>query len=437
MGLVILDHRGKEISTEMLKKEHSPVREGDYVDEGMFPGGILGMLTPARVLGLMQLADEGEPEAFLTLAELMEEIDGHYRSVISTRRLMVSSAPRIVIAAGDSEAQKQQRDAVQQLIESDACTDLVFHCTDGIAKGYAITEILWDFDAKGPARWMPRGYRWRDPRRFELDPLNAKPLRYKDGSRNGKPLPPGKYVVHHPRLKNGPVIRGGIARAAAVPFVCKRQSARDMMRFLEQYGIPPRIGRYASGASRRDIKSLMGMLGNLGSDGYAAISEKVKLELLEAKGGSAGSFIDAAKYWDQQISKVVLGQTMTADDGASKSQATVHNMVRLDIAQHDAQAISTDINACLIRPFIDLNFGPPSDGLYPRFSIVIREKENLAALMNVVAAMVDRGALIDGRELRERVGFSTPDADAELLEPITKQRPADEGAKSKEGKDAE
>nr|WP_284521082.1 DUF935 family protein [Shigella boydii] len=47
---------------------------------------------------------------------------------------------------------------------------------------------------------------------------------------------------------------------------------------------------------------------------------------------------------DAQISKAVLGQTMTTDNGSSRSQADVHNQVRMDIVRWDARQLANTLN---------------------------------------------------------------------------------------------
>ena len=58
------------------------------------------------------------------------------------------------------------------------------------------------------------------------------------------------------------------------------------------------------------------------------------------------------------MSKVVLGQTMTDENGGSLAQAMVHNQIRIDILQDDARQLANTINRDLIAPFVALNFGP-------------------------------------------------------------------------------
>ena len=48
-------------------------------------------LTPARLVMILHLANQGDPEQFLGLAEEMEERDAHYFSVLGSRKRALSS----------------------------------------------------------------------------------------------------------------------------------------------------------------------------------------------------------------------------------------------------------------------------------------------------------------------------------------------------------
>ena len=74
-------------------------------------GGVVSSgLTPRRLAILLEQAASGDLNAYLTLAEEMEERDPHYASVLRTRKLAVSSLPVQVVPASDSteDAQKTQ-----------------------------------------------------------------------------------------------------------------------------------------------------------------------------------------------------------------------------------------------------------------------------------------------------------------------------------------
>lgn len=124
-------------------------------------------------------------------------------------------------------------------------------------------------------------------------------------------------------------------------------------------------GRYGPDAAESDIETLMGAVANLGSDAAAVMPDSMRIEFHQPSSrAGADVFRDLARYMDSQISKAVLGQTMTTDDGSSRAQAEVHNAVRGDILAADARQLAATLQRDLIAPFTRLNFG--ADAAPPR-----------------------------------------------------------------------
>jgi phage gp29-like protein len=144
-----------------------------------------------------------------------------------------------------------------------------------------------------------------------------------------------------------------------------------------------------------------------------AESTKITFEAAANTAGAGEFFKTLAEFWDKQISKGILGQTMTADDGASKSQAVVHNEVRLDILEADAKALSKTLQAQVVKPFLDLNHGP-SDR-YPKITLVVPKPEDIKALVDALSKLVPLGLKVEQSVIRDKLGIPDPAKDAELL----------------------
>ncbi|MBL4876389.1 MAG: DUF935 family protein, partial [Cohaesibacteraceae bacterium] len=124
-------------------------------------------------------------------------------------------------------------------------------------------------------------------------------------------------------------------------------------------------------------------------------------------------FKEFAEYLDGMISKAVLGQTMTTDDGSSQAQAEVHDRVRMDILQADAKQLSATINMHLIRPYVDMNFGVQE--AYPTFKIEPQIPEDLDLLSRVIERLAKLGLKISQKEIRDKFGLSEPDKGEEVI----------------------
>ncbi len=262
-----------------------------------------------------------------------------------------------MIAASNSALDKKIADAVREMISAPTFVDdYVTDLLDALGKGYAIVETLWDKSAK---EWWPVAWKWRDQRFFQLDRRDGFHLRLKEeGSHYGIELPAYKFSIHRPKLKSGLPIRTGLARLAAWAFLFKSYTLKDWMAFLEVYGMPLRVGKYGASSSHEERRVLIQAVRDLSSDAAAIIPKEMEIEFIEAAGGSGNAvFAAKAEYLDRQISKGVLGQTMTTDDGSSFSQARIHENVRHDIARADARQLALTANRDLIVPFVEINFG--------------------------------------------------------------------------------
>ncbi len=390
-------------------------------------------LTPDRLRAILRAADRGEQRDYLTLAEEMEERDPHYAAVLGVRKRAVSALKPEVEAASDAARDLDVAKAVRELVGGPQFPALVEDCLDALGKGFAAVEIVW----RRGRRWTPERYEWRDPRWFRWDLEDGRTLRLLDdccagrqdccagrqdccaGRQNcyrGVPLAPAKWIVHVPRLRSGLPARGGLARPAAAAYLVKAYAITDWTAYAEVYGMPLRLGRYGPGATENDIETLIGAVANLGTDAAAVMPDSMRIEFQQAASGAGGGaeiFRDLAKYVDSQISKAVLGQTMTTDDGSSRAQAQVHDAVRGDILRSDARQLAATLNRDLVTPFVRLNFG--AEVAAPRLLLPAAEPEDTEALARALQRLVPLGLPVQASVVRDRLGLPDPEEGAALL----------------------
>jgi len=411
-GTGLIDTKGRPLAANkaMAKELAAPTVDGV---RSIWTETIISGLEPLILADILRNAANGFPDRFFLLAEEMEERDLHYRAVLSTRRLALTGIEPYVAAAGSGAAEKKQAEALSEVIGQAAFVDnCVSDMLDALAKGYSVVEIIWD---KSPGEWRPMDFRWRNQRFFRLSREDGETLLLKtDDEREGIELEPYKFIIHKPKLKSGLPIRGGLARLAAWGFLFKNYTLKDWMGFLEVFGMPFRVGRYGASSSDEERRVLITALRDLSTDAAAIIPKEMEIEFIEAKGGAGNAvFASMAEYLDKQISKAVLGQTMTTDDGASLSQAKIHENVRHDIARADARQLAATLNRDLVRPFIDINFGRQEK--YPEIIFPVREERDLPGLTAALEKLVPLGLRVAEKEVREELGLSEPQPDDILL----------------------
>jgi phage gp29-like protein len=372
-------------------------------------------LTPLRMGNLMREADRGNITAYLTLAEEMEEREPHYASVLGTRKLGVSGSQPTVISPTDSPDDKAICDDLERLVADPLFEGLILDCMDGVPKGFAMVEIIWE---RSERQWMPIRFEFREQRHFlfDKDTMKRPLLRTEKHYEDGEELQPYKWIQHFPKLRSGIPIRTGLARTVAVTYAAKRWTVADWLSFMDIYGIPIRIGRYPSHLADQK-KELLRAVKAIGADAAAVVPKEMEIEFVEGKSGSGGTtlFQQSAEYWDKQTSKVVLGQTMSSDDGASLAQSKTHERVRFDIRDADARSVAATIARDLFKPYVILNYGPRP--VYPGLRLNTQKPEDTKMLMDATKTFVNLGGKVQMSEVRDRLGLAEPEEGAELLQP--------------------
>lgn len=412
---LLYDHRGRPIDMEQLTEEIATTSLVGV--RTVWHDSVAFRLTPERLASILRAVDQNDILEYLTLAEEMEERDLHYHSVLSTRKLAVGGLNVVVESATDDPKDVEIADFVREVAESEEAGDLVDDLLDALGKGYSVSEIMWN--REGP-RWMPSHYCWRDPRYFQFDMVTGRELRLRDEKDpvNGLSLAPYKFIQHRPRLKTGLPIRGGLARLAVVAYMCKSYSLKDWMAFCEVFGMPLRLGKYQLGATPEQKAELLRAVANLGTDAAAIIPDGMVIELIEASKGQGGEklFEGLAEWLDRQVSKGVLGQTASTEGTPGKLGADdAQENVRSDLRTSDAKQLQNTLRRDLVRPLVDLNFGPQPRNRYPKLRLAAEDPEDLKLLSESLPPFITMGLRVEESVIRDKFGLPEPEEGAVLL----------------------
>lgn len=404
-----LDAYGRPVEVAKLKVEQASVatravRRNDAIHPA-------ANLTPGRLARLLADSIEGDPEAYLALAEDMEERNEHYAAVLGVRKRQVAGLEISVEAAGNDAASVKHADLVREVVARDGFQDELIDILDAIGKGFSATEILWDMSGK---EWRPKRLIWRDPRGFLFDPEDGETPLVRLVSGNER-LNPFQWIFHQAKMKSGLPIRGGLARGAAWTFLFRAFTLKDWAIFVEAYGQPLRLGKWGQGASEEDKSKLLQALSNIGADYAAMVPDSMAIEFVKADISGSHELYERRSDWlDRQVSKLVLGQTGTTDAIAGgHAVGRVHDQVREDIEVADARQIAATLNRDLIIPLITLNFG--AQNKYPKITLGRGKAIEIDKLVDNVAKLVPLGLEVSMSEMRDRLGLSDPDSGEILL----------------------
>jgi phage gp29-like protein len=378
---------------------------------------ILNSLTPERLAAILADVRRGEcPAEYLELSQDIELRDLHYRSVLSTRKDAITGLEIKVITE-----KKKGRDAeLAAAVERDIVKNpnaklrsLIRDMLDALGKGFSVNEIIWDSNR---TPWKPKAYKFRDPRWFQYDRETGDTLMLRAPyGTDLEPLKPFQFIVHEPHLISGKQITSGLALPALYYWMLKTYDVTSWAAFIDRYGYPIRIGKYGKKFTDEDRITLKRAVAAIGQDFGAVIPESAQLEIIESKhtGEMSNVYNKMADWIDKQISKLVLGQTMTTDAGASRSQSETHEKVRDDIADSDIQQIVDTLNAALTVPYVNLNFG--EQGNYPRIDLFKPDVKNIEQIITAVEKLGPQGLKVKADELRSLIGLSNPKEDDEVI----------------------
>lgn len=185
--------------------------------------------------------------------------------------------------------------------------------------------------------------------------------------------------------------------------------------FVETYGKPLRLGTYDQSAQPSEVNVLRAAVKGLGTDQAAVISDSTKIEFKDfaSKDKSADLFQMLLNFVSDRVTKKVLGQTLTTNDGngtGSYALAKVHDMVRQDIVESDVADLPEFVNAIL--DYVDaINFG--GSGVKAWFEI--HNKVDLAERIAIDEKIVGLGVPVSEDHFYDTYGIDRPTSGQKIV----------------------
>lgn len=262
--------------------------------------------------------------------------DPQVHSTFQQRRLAIVSRPLVVEPGRDDAASKAAAQQLQENLNDIAFDRATKTMSWGFFYGYAVGECMWS--RRDGKVWLDK-IKTRTPWRFRFANEGGLRLLTRQSPFHGEQMPDRKFWVMSSGADNDDDPYGlGLAHQLYWPVYFKKMGLSFWLRALEKFGAPTAVGSYPAGTSVDDQKKLLAAAMAIRIDGAVIKPDGTTLELLEAIRGT----VDQAtfyKFCNGDISKVVLGQTMTTDDGASLSQSQVHMGVRDELTDADVEEL--------------------------------------------------------------------------------------------------
>ncbi len=278
--------------------------------------------------------------------------DSHVFACIQSRKSGVLSLEWDINRGLDKDENAEE---IEKLLKKLDIHKLISDILDATSFGFQPLEIMWKRDKSGHV--LPERVVAKPPEWFCFDDDNNLKFRTKENY-YGELLPDKKFLlVQNNPTYNNPYGERTLSRVFwNVTF--KKGGMKFWVIFTEKYGMPHLIGKHPRGATKAETDSLADMLEEMVQDAIAVIPDDSSVEIKEAsKSSSAEIYEKLIDKMNSEISKAILGQTLTTEVGATGSYAAAntHMQVRQDIIDSDKKLVESVINQ-LITWIYEINF---------------------------------------------------------------------------------
>ena len=148
----------------------------------------------------------------------------------------------------------------------------------------------------------------------------------------------------------------GLYLKAATQTIPKKNALAFWDTFAEIFGMPMRIAKTTLRDDKERTK-MERMMEEMGTAGWGIFSEGTEIEVVESTKGDAFNVYDKRiDRANSELSKAVIGQTMTIEDGSSLSQSETHLKVFQNLVDADCDMIRDIVNNQLIPRMVRHGF---------------------------------------------------------------------------------
>jgi len=371
-------------------------------------------ITPEDIWPIFRDANQGRTQRQSKLSEEILEKDWDIAQSIQTRTAAVTSAEwDIGPARGSSDSTaisiaediKEVVNGIQGNRDENFMTFpqlLTFLAGTAYLPGFSVAEIEW-LPGGGDIEGF-FGY----PSWYFTHQDSSKPKVILENAFEGKPLDLNKFIIHEFLPRHSDPARGGLIRPLAWLFSFKNLTFKDLLRYVEKFGMPFVFGSVASGDDKvfaKEADKLMDVIENFGSDGGGVFSANTQMEFKDGTNSGGDIYYNFFDLVERKIQQIVLGQTSTSDSkNSNRSTAQVHDLVRHDLTKSDVRILETSINTYLIGPLTENRHGPDAPKPVFKYDVTSWDQTNLM-LDAIIKANSAGYELEDVNELNRQAGM--------------------------------
>jgi phage gp29-like protein len=392
-----------------------------------------GGLMPNQIANIIREADVGRPARLVDLVHEGRQKDGHTQAVLGVRELSLASLKWSIDPPEDAD-ENEKAEALLCEKALRACGGwhvLLAHLAGegNLFPTGAWAEIAWEYKLTGElaGREVPILAKPISCRRFGFKRTDGSIVFVEAGQdpeSKGIDLfeeyGPGNFICFRPRVNGDVAVREGLARTIVWNLVYRNWGVRDWALAGEMGWKPWMLAQYKKGSDGKDRAFAEEAIEALTASGGAAYPETVDLKVSWPK--STGSNLQSVhrelcEFFGQEISKAVLGQTLTTEAGSrgARSLGDIHENILHMINEGDARGIAESLNLCLVEPYYAFNHGDSMRRGTLRFHT--EDGVDLEIMAKVVSLLVAAGVKIPQGWVRDQIGCPDPTDEDELCEP--------------------
>lgn len=148
----------------------------------------------------------------------------------------------------------------------------------------------------------------------------------------------------------------GLYLKAATQTIPKKNALAFWDTFAEIFGMPMRIARTTT-RDEKELSKMEKMMAEMGTEGWGVFQQGTEIEVVESSKGDAFNVYDRRiDRANSELSKLIIGQTMTIEDGSSLSQSETHLEVFQNLVEADCDMLRDIVNNQLIPRMIRHGF---------------------------------------------------------------------------------
>lgn len=148
----------------------------------------------------------------------------------------------------------------------------------------------------------------------------------------------------------------GLYEKAAMHTISKKYALAFWDTFAEMFGIPIRIAK-TSTRDEDERRKTARMMADMGAKAWAVLDDTTDIQLVESSRGDAFNVYDRRiDRANSELSKLILNQTMTIDEGSSYSQSQTHMSVLKILVESICDGIRDMINCQLLPRMVRHGF---------------------------------------------------------------------------------